>query len=39
LEVTGSESTLDVSDLPNGVYYLRVSQAGFVQSRKVVISR
>jgi hypothetical protein len=39
LEVTGSESTLDVSDLPNGVYYLRVSQSGFVQSRKVVVSR
>jgi photosystem II stability/assembly factor-like uncharacterized protein len=38
-ERNSSESTLDVSDLPNGVYYLRVSQSGFVQSRKVVISR
>jgi photosystem II stability/assembly factor-like uncharacterized protein len=38
-ESNRTESTLDVSDLPNGVYYLRVSQSGFVQSRKVVISR
>jgi photosystem II stability/assembly factor-like uncharacterized protein len=39
LELNSTEATLDVSDLPNGVYYLRVSQSGFVQSRKVVISR
>jgi photosystem II stability/assembly factor-like uncharacterized protein len=38
-ERNSSESTLDVSDLPNGVYYLRVSQSGFVQSRKVVVTR
>ncbi len=33
------EITLDVRSLPSGVYYLRLSQADCVQTRKVVVQR
>jgi len=34
-----SEPTLDVSTLPSGIYYLRLSQANSVQTRKVVVQK
>jgi len=38
-ELKKGETSINVSDLLSGVYYLRVSQAGFVQTRKVVVER
>ncbi len=38
-EVSGQRAALEVSSLPDGVYYLRVSSGGFVETRRVVVGR
>ncbi len=38
-EVSGQSAALEVSSLPDGVYYLRVSSGGFVETRRVVVGR
>ena len=37
--IAASTTSLEVSSLPSGVYYLRIFQDGFVQTRRVVIER
>jgi photosystem II stability/assembly factor-like uncharacterized protein len=36
--VRTTEARIDVRDLPNGVYYVRVASAGSVETRRVVVS-